>query len=137
MNNSVSKPVKAFAFAWVFVVIVGLSATAFESLSEGLPGRKAESLTAQLLITEYLDTGNREVFAGHSICDISYPDTDRLINVLNQPVIRDLLPESLGGSSENNLAGARDVLFHLHCLMILGGLSLLAAPSRVSARGIG
>lgn len=130
MRNSLSRPVKAFAFAWMFVAIVGLSATAFESFSEGLPGRKAESLTTQSLITEYLETGNREVFAGFSIYEVSYPDTERLIDILNQPVVRDLLPGSLGGSSADNLAGVRNVLFRLHWLMILGGLCLLALPSR-------
>ena len=130
MRNSVSRPVKAFALVWAFIAIVGLSATAFESFSEGLPGRKAESLTAQSLITEYLDTGNREVFAGYSIYEVSYPDTDRLMDLLNKPVIRDLLPGSLGGSSEDNLTSARNVLFRLHWLMILGGLCLLALPSR-------
>ena len=113
---------KRFALVWLFVAAIGLSAVGYQSFSEGLPNRKADGLTAQSLILEFLGEEDRDIFLGRSPFEVSHPDIDALVALLQDEQIQELLPSSLGGNSQDRLLPMKTLLFAMSPVMLVLGI---------------
>ncbi len=126
VHQKSSKFAKHAAALWLFIAIIGLSIIGYQSFSDGLPNRKADALTAQSLILEYLETGNRNIFLGKNSSEISYLDTDALVALLDDKQIREILPSSLGGKNADSIRPIKAALFAVIPATFLLGLSLIS-----------
>lgn len=125
VNFTSSQIVKLLALVWLTIVAIGMNTIAVETFTKGLPDHKRNSLIAQTLASEYVKTGNQEVFVGRTGFEISYPNATALITILDRPITKELLPSSLGGPSKDYLAAIKATLFDLHWLVVLLGILVL------------
>lgn len=126
VHHKSSKFVKQAAVLWLLIAIIGLSIVGYQSFSDGLPNRKADALIAQSLILEYLETGNRNIFLGKSSSEISHLDTNSLVALLDDKLIREILPSSLGGQNTNRVRPVMSALFSVIPAMFLLGFILMS-----------
>ncbi len=113
---------KQFATSWLLLAVIGLAAIGYQSLNQGLPEKRADGLTAQSLILEYLETGNQDVFLGKSSSEFSYLDANALVSFLEDLEIRETLPSSLGGNSQDRMHSAKTILLAMAPLIFTLGL---------------
>ena len=115
---------KLFVALWLFLAAIGLAAIGYQSLVDGLPDRKADSLAAQSLILEYVATKDREVFLEKTPSQTSHLNTNALITLLEDDTIRELLPSSLDGNSQDRVRPIKLFLFYLAPLIFAFGCIL-------------
>lgn len=129
-----NKALKSFTVVWSLIATIGMSSLAFNSLTEGLPGHKKHSLTAQSLILEYLTTGENGEFDGISAYDVSYPDTERLMHILSDSTVQQILPSALGAENLDRFELFKNILFQAKWLIGIIGLCLFVIYVRPGLR---
>jgi len=115
---------KPLALLWFIAIIFGLSTLARYSLTVALPERQAQSLQAQSLIVEFLDSSDSQIFQGISGLNMSYPRADILVQRLSDPTIRRVLPVSLNPENFDRLRHVKHWLLGLSSLLAIAGLGL-------------
>ncbi len=133
-----NKLARQFATLWLLIAAIGLSTIGYQSFVDGLPNRKADGLTAQSLILEYIETGNRDIFLGKSSSEVSHLDTNALVALLDDRQIKQILPSLLGGDSQDRIHPLKEVLFAMIPLILLLGCILFPysiMKYRVSEKG--
>lgn len=121
---------KKAAVVWLFIAAVGMASLGYQAFATGLPARKAESLVAQNLITEYLETGRSEQFDGRTTFEASHLDTNVLLNLLDDETVRNLLPSALGIANQDRLRATKSILLSSSPLVLLLGIILLGFSFR-------
>ncbi|MDA1372843.1 MAG: hypothetical protein O2971_19100 [Proteobacteria bacterium] len=124
------KFVKKAAIVWLFVAITGMASLGYQAFANGLPTRKAESLVAQSLITEFLETGRTEQFDGRTTFEVSHLDTNVLLNILNDKTVKNLLPSTLGIANPDRLRAAKLILLSSSPFLLIIGIVLLGFSFR-------
>jgi len=122
--------IKYLAGLWIAIAFIGMLSLGIELFNSGLPDKKAESLISVRLVTEYLSTGNKEVFEGHSALEVSHPDTDALLHLLDDPTVRKVLPSALIAENPDRLKHIKSALLSTAPIVFLLGLCLLFYSSR-------
>lgn len=136
LRGSCSIVLKALAATWIVCMTLGMSGLAHDSISGGLPERKAQSELAGKLIREYLTSHDPTVFSGYSGLEISYPDRDALLRIISDPTVEQLLPSRINGGTPGRLSVNIHWLFQAVWMLTFFGLSILffAAPARNGRR---
>jgi len=124
-NHSSIKFVKKAAIAWLFVAITGMASLGYQAFANGLPTRKAESLIAQSLITEFLETGRSGQFDGRTTFEVSHLNTNVLLNLLNDETVKNLLPSTLGIPNLDRLRATKLILLSSSPFLLIIGIALL------------
>jgi len=117
---------KRFAISWLLLTAIGLANIGYQSLSDGLPDRKADSLATQSLILEFLETGNRDVILEKTPSQISHSNANSLVMLLEDEQVREFLPSSLGGNSQDRVRLAKVFLFYMAPVILILGCPLFA-----------
>lgn len=112
------------AILWIVVVASGLFSLAHTALTQGLPDRAITGETSIELIREYLETGNQEVFQNRSSFEISHPDAAALMEILSDPIVLDILPSQLNGSSSDRLLLVKEMILSLGWVFVALGFIL-------------
>jgi len=117
-------------FAWFVAVSIGIASVGYDSLTEGLPGRKEDSQTSLLLVTEYIESGNAQVFENKSVFEVSHPDASALARLLDEERVVSILPSILNGNSIDRLSIVKTTLFYASPLFFIAGIVLLGTSFR-------
>lgn len=96
-----------------------------DSLTRGLPERKAQSENAQALAIDFLATEDVSVFDGASGLEMSYQDAERLSSILSDPGVQRILLTSLLPGRANQLENEKYWLFRIAWLLSIAGLGLI------------
>lgn len=123
--NTATKYFMKLAIVWLFVMAVGMASLAYQSISIDLPERKDQSLTAQVLIVEFLSNGDPKIFDERSALHISHSNRTELQSILSMPLIRKILPSALEGDSEDSLDSFKVFLMKAKWVLGIVGLLLL------------
>lgn len=110
--------------AWLLVVGFGILFAAKLSITVGLPERHAQNITSQAVLSEYLSNTNSSVFEGFDDLEISYNNTERLTEILSDPVVISFLPSTLVPTNVDKLGFFKRILFEFN--LLLGSLGVLA-----------
>lgn len=124
-QNKPTRLLKYLLTIWAVVAAIGMSGLAHESLTKGLVERKAQNETARSLIEEYLVHGDVGVFDDVSDLNMSYPNSERLTQILSDPVIQSILPSSLNPKFQGRLDSIKYGLFRFPWVFILLGIWLV------------
>lgn len=81
--------------AWLTLVLVALFNLMDSSIPIGLNGKRASSATQEANLRSYLSSGDREAMRKLPFFDLPYPSAERLANVLDSGIVRDILPKNL------------------------------------------
>jgi hypothetical protein len=82
------------ASVWIVVIVAGAVRLSVVEIG-GQRGRDAYLRRAEQNIRRYVATGHRTLFSGNPRAEITYPDAARLMNLLDDPAIRSLLPAGM------------------------------------------
>jgi hypothetical protein len=89
-----------FAAFWILIVFVSLSWYSTKTVSGELAIKSSTSKIQEMNTKNYLITGNFEHLNNKPHLEIPYPSSERLASILSSPMIREILPSTIGNKSK-------------------------------------
>ena len=119
--------------AWILIAVIGLGTQAQLVFSQGLISWQSQSNVARKNISNYLKTRDRNHLENKPSFQISHPSPESLINILEDEILRDLIPVNAEGTDsrlrEGKLRPLTEGLMNAGQWILLLGIVLLMGTS--------
>jgi hypothetical protein len=121
---------------WFVFMAASVGITAYRRLPPLLAERQRQEAAQVANIGRYLATGDAAALAGKSPNDIAYPDAQRLRMLLDDPMIRSILPPSLlhDGRAPTLIERLKQVVLAWHFILTAAGVALFLLAAHGSVR---
>ncbi len=117
---------RLFATGWAATVAVGLLSLSTFNLSVNLPYKRAQDKASLTQVREYLKTHDGTVFTRDPLFPGPHPDPDHVKQVLDDPVLRRVLPKIFFTDKPESASGTRPwIIEHGRMLFTFASVSLL------------